>query len=243
MCEKTGVDVKEVAKGMGLDKRIGNKFLHAGPGYGGSCFPKDTLAFSKIGRKYGAPLSIVETVIKVNNFTKKRMIKKIMNLCDGSTSGKIICCLGVTFKPNTDDMREAPSLTILPEIMSNNTEVRVVDPKGKKEGKNLLERVKWHKSPYTAVKSADLLIIMTEWNEFRALDLEKLSSRMRSPVMADLRNLYSRTEALKNGFMRYDRLEEMSSKIDKKHIRPVYWPVDLEIDCGHFLRVSVQNSF
>ncbi len=204
LCEKVGADVKEVSKGMGLDGRIGNKFLHAGPGYGGSCFPKDTQALARIGQDFAAPQQIVETVIRVNDAVKLRMIEKLRYLCDGSFNGKKIAVLGVTFKPNTDDMRDAPSLTIVPALVSGGATVRVVDPQGHREGEHLLPNVTWCDDPYTAVEAADLLVILTEWNEFRALDLTRLSKGMAQARMADLRNIYSRQDALSAGFATYD---------------------------------------
>jgi len=206
LCEKVGADVKEVSKGMGLDGRIGNKFLHAGPGYGGSCFPKDTQALARIGRDFAAPQQIVETVIRVNDAVKLRMIEKLRDLCDGSFNGKKIAVLGVTFKPNTDDMRDAPSLTIVPALVGGGATVRVVDPQGRREGEHLLPNVTWCDDPYTAAEAADLLVILTEWNEFRALDLTRLSRGMAQARMADLRNIYSRQDALSAGFATYDAI-------------------------------------
>jgi UDPglucose 6-dehydrogenase len=189
---------------MGMDGRIGNKFLHAGPGYGGSCFPKDTRALARIGQEHGAPLRLVETVIGVNEDIKRRMIDKLSDLLDGSFNGKTIAVLGVTFKPNTDDMREAPSLTIVPALVGGGAKVRLCDPKGRHEGEALLPGTDWHDSPYTAAEGADLVVILTEWNEFRALDLPRLARTMATPRMADLRNVYSPEEAAKAGFTAYD---------------------------------------
>ncbi len=203
LCESVGANVKEVANGMGLDGRIGRKFLHAGPGYGGSCFPKDTLALASIGKKHGVSQEIVETVIAVNNKTKFRMIDKIVSVSDGTINKKIITFLGVTFKPNTDDMREAPSLTIIPAVMEQGAKVNVVDPKGLDEGEELLPGVVWFDNPYEATKNADLLVILTEWNEFRALDLRRLAKLMKTPIMADLRNIYSENEVIDAGFIKY----------------------------------------
>ncbi|MGB1208734.1 MAG: UDP-glucose dehydrogenase family protein, partial [Paracoccaceae bacterium] len=191
LCEKVGADVKEVSKGIGLDGRIGNKFLHAGPGYGGSCFPKDTMALARTGQDYASPIQIVETVIRVNDDTKRRMINKLLDLCGGSFSGKKIAVLGVTFKPDTDDMRDAPSLTIVPAMVGGGAEVVVTDPQGKREGAALLPGVTWADDAYVAAQDADLLVILTEWREFRALDLTRLSSSMTTPKLADLRNIYS----------------------------------------------------
>ncbi|MEP2473717.1 MAG: nucleotide sugar dehydrogenase, partial [Paracoccaceae bacterium] len=206
LCEKTGGDVKEVSRGMGLDGRIGNKFLHAGPGYGGSCFPKDTSALARIGQEYASPMLITEAVIKVNEDIKRRMIEKLRDLCDGNFNGKTVAILGVTFKPNTDDMRDAPSLTIVPALVGSGANVRVVDPQGRQEGEALLPSVTWVEDPYEAAKDADLIVVLTEWNEFRALDLGRISSEMRTAHMADLRNIYASADALSSGFERYDSI-------------------------------------
>lgn len=203
LCEKVGADVKEVAKGIGLDGRIGNKFLHAGPGYGGSCFPKDTKALARIGQEHAAPIQIIETVIKVNEETKRRMIDKLADLCDGSLNGKTIAILGVTFKPNTDDMRDAPSLTIVPALVGGGAKVRVTDPQGKREGEHLLPGVTWMDDAYAAADGADLVVMLTEWNEFRALDLAELARKMARPRMADLRNIYSVKDVRRAGFSAY----------------------------------------
>ena len=203
LCERVGADIKDVSKGMGMDGRIGNKFLHAGPGYGGSCFPKDTMALARIGQDHSVPMQITETVIKVNEEIKRRMIDKIIDQCGGGVSGKIIVVLGVTFKPNTDDMREAPSLTIVPALVGAGARVRVVDPEGRREGEALLPGVKWMDTPYQAAQGAHLVVILTEWNEFRAMDLERLSRKMETPHMADLRNIYSADEAKAAGFTSY----------------------------------------
>src|SRR6056297_2156242 len=204
LCERTGADVKKVAHGIGLDGRIGNKFLHAGPGYGGSCFPKDTSALARIGQEHAMPQTIVETVIRVNEGVKARMIEKLRDLADDSFNGKVVTVLGVTFKPNTDDMRDAPSLTIVPALVGGGAKVRVVDPKGRREGEALLPGVVWSDDPYKAANNADLLVILTEWNEFRALDLRKLARKMATPHMADLRNIYSARDARRAGFERYE---------------------------------------
>ena len=203
LCERVGADIKDVSKGMGMDGRIGNKFLHAGPGYGGSCFPKDTIALARIGQDHAVPMQITETVIKVNEEIKRRMIDKIIDQCGGVLNGKIIAVLGVTFKPNTDDMREAPSLTIVPALVGAGARVRVVDPEGRREGEALLPGVKWMDTPYQAAQGAHLVVILTEWNEFRAMDLERLSRKMETPHMADLRNIYSADEVKAAGFTSY----------------------------------------
>ncbi len=203
LCEKVGADIKDVSKGMGLDGRIGNKFLHAGPGYGGSCFPKDTKALARIGQEHAVPMQITETVIKVNEEIKRRMLDKIIDLCDGSVNGKTIGVLGVTFKPNTDDMRDAPSLTILPALIGAGAKVRVADPQGKREGEGLLPGVVWCDNAYQATQDADAVVILTEWNEFRALDLARMAAKMATPRMADLRNIYASQAVLQAGFDRY----------------------------------------
>ncbi|MEM9436224.1 MAG: UDP-glucose/GDP-mannose dehydrogenase family protein [Pseudomonadota bacterium] len=203
LCERTGADVKEVSKGMGLDGRIGNKFLHAGPGYGGSCFPKDTAALARIGQDHAVPMRITETVMAVNDSVKSRMVEKLRDLCDGSFNGKVVTVLGVTFKPNTDDMRDAPALTIVPALVGGGAKVRVVDPQGRREGEPLLPGVRWDDDPYKAAARSDLLVILTEWNEFRALDLKRLARKMATPHMADLRNIYSSQDAERAGFTAY----------------------------------------
>lgn len=203
LCEKVGADVKSVSRGMGLDKRIGDKFLHAGPGYGGSCFPKDTMALARIGQDNASPMRIVETVISVNDLIKRRMVDKLLDLCGGSFNGKKIAVLGVTFKPNTDDMRDAPALTIVPAMIGGGAELQVCDPEGRREGEGLLPGVTWQRDPYEAAKGADLLVLLTEWNEFRALDLRRIAGAMSSPKLADLRNIYNASMATEAGFTDY----------------------------------------
>ena len=201
LCEKTGADIKAVAKGIGLDGRIGNKFLHAGPGYGGSCFPKDTQALARIGQEHASPMRITETVIAVNEDMRRRMIGKVVDMCGGSVNGKTILVLGVTFKPNTDDMREAPSLTIVPALVGGGAQVRVVDPHGQREGKALLPGVTWADDPYAAAVGAEAIVLLTEWNEFRGLDLKRLAGAMATPRMADLRNVYPPEDVRAAGFV------------------------------------------
>ncbi|MAY47193.1 MAG: UDP-glucose 6-dehydrogenase [Rhodobacteraceae bacterium] len=203
LCERVGADVKMVSKGMGLDGRIGNKFLHAGPGYGGSCFPKDTRALARIGQDHAQPIQIVETVIKVNDEVRRRMVEKVTDLFDGSVNGKTIAVLGVTFKPNTDDMREAPALTVVPALVGAGAKVRVVDPQGRREGEALLPGVTWMEDAYEAAEGADALVILTEWNEFRALNLERVAQSMATPALADLRNIYDSQTAERAGFVKY----------------------------------------
>ena len=200
LCEVTDADVQDVAKGIGLDGRIGPKFLHAGPGYGGSCFPKDTLALVRTAGEAGHPLRIVEAVTIVNDERKGRMAVKIVAACGGSVDGKVIAILGLTFKPNTDDMREAPSLGIIAGLQAGGAKIRAFDPEGMDEAKALLDGVEWCEDAYDAVTGAEALTIVTEWNEFRALDLERVKSLMKSPVMVDLRNIYDPDEMAAAGF-------------------------------------------
>ncbi len=204
LCERVGADVKAVSKGMGMDGRIGSKFLHAGPGYGGSCFPKDTSALARIGQEHGVPMRIVETVMAVNDGVKARMVAKLRDLCDGAFVGRTVAVLGVTFKPETDDMREAPSLTIVPALVGGGAVVRVVDPEGRREGEALLPGVAWEADPYAAAEGADLIVVLTEWNAFRALDLPRLAQVMAVPRMADLRNVYDPADVREAGFERYE---------------------------------------
>ncbi len=200
LCEKVGADVHDVARGIGLDGRIGRKFLHAGPGYGGSCFPKDTLALVRTAEQAGAPTRIVESVIAVNDARKKQMASKIIEHCGGSIVGKTIAVLGLTFKPNTDDMRDAPSLDIIPALIEAGAAVRAYDPEGLDEAKKLLDGVAWCEGAYEALEGADALVIITEWNAFRALDLARVKELMKAPVMVDLRNIYDPREMAAAGF-------------------------------------------
>lgn len=200
LCERVGADVKQVSKGMGLDGRIGSKFLHAGPGYGGSCFPKDTRALARIGQEHAVPQRIVESVIEVNEAVKRRMVDKIFDMLGDSPSGKRVAVLGVTFKPDTDDMREAPSLTIVPALVGAGAKVRVTDPQGRHEGERLLPGVTWHEDAYEAAKDADAVVLLTEWNQFRALDLHRLRATMRGTAIADLRNIYRHGDLTDAGF-------------------------------------------
>jgi UDPglucose 6-dehydrogenase len=220
LCEKVGADIKQVSKGIGMDDRIGNKYLHAGPGYGGSCFPKDTKALARIGQEHAVPMQITETVIKVNEETKRRMIDKLLHLCDHSFNGKIIAVLGVTFKPNTDDMRDAPSLTVVPALVGGGAKVCICDPQGQREGEDLLPGVNWVDDPYKAAQNADLVVLLTEWNEFRALDLKRMANRMNTPKMADLRNIYSAKDAKMAGFISYDSIGRALFETNKKQTIP-----------------------
>ena len=200
LCEKVGADVQDIARGIGLDGRIGRKFLHAGPGYGGSCFPKDTLALVQTAKLAGAPMRVVETVVAVNDARKERMVEKITQACGDSVAGKTIAVLGLTFKPNTDDMRESPSLEIVPGLIAAGASVRAFDPQGMNEAKQLLNGVAWCDDAYSAMEGAHCLAIVTEWNEFRALDFARARSLMAEPVLVDLRNIYHPDEMQKAGF-------------------------------------------
>ncbi len=200
LCEKVGADVQSVAKGMGMDRRIGAKFLHAGPGYGGSCFPKDTSALARIGQEHAAPQRIVETVIGINDARKRQMVDRILAACGDEVNGKTIAVLGVTFKPNTDDMRDSPALTVVPALIGKGAQVRVVDPQGRKEGERLLPGVIWEADPYRAAKGAEALVILTEWNEFRGLDLDRIGELMAARILVDLRNVYTASAAQAAGF-------------------------------------------
>jgi UDPglucose 6-dehydrogenase len=200
LCEKSGADVQDVARGMGLDRRIAPKFLHAGPGFGGSCFPKDTAALTAIGRRFGAPIRLVETVVEVNDARKRAMADKVTSACGGSLAGKTIAVLGLTFKPNTDDMREAPSLVVVPALEAGGARVRAYDPQGMAEARKLLPALETAGDPYACVAGADAMVILTEWDQFRALDLARIKAALRSPVVVDLRNIYKPEGMAEMGF-------------------------------------------
>ncbi|PKP78743.1 MAG: UDP-glucose 6-dehydrogenase [Alphaproteobacteria bacterium HGW-Alphaproteobacteria-3] len=201
ICEKTGANVQDVARGIGLDRRIGSKFLHAGPGYGGSCFPKDTLALVRTAQQFQSPTRIVEAVVEVNAARKKRMVDKIEEACGGSVKGKTVAILGLTFKPETDDMRDAPSLDIVPGLIDRGATVKAHDPQGMKEASHVLpQSVVYCDSAYQAAGRTDAVVIVTEWNEYRALDLVRLAGEMNEPVLIDLRNIYSMDEVKAAGF-------------------------------------------
>jgi len=199
LCERAGADVQDVARGIGLDGRIGSKFLNAGPGYGGSCFPKDTLALVRQASELGAPSRVVEAVIDVNAHRKKRMADKIIDAF-GGVKGKTVAILGVTFKPNTDDMRDSPSLDIVPALQKAGATVRAFDPEGMDEAAKMLPDVRWTQSAYEAMTGADGVAILTEWNEFRALDLDRTKTLLKRPLMVDLRNIYTPREMSEAGF-------------------------------------------
>ena len=198
LCEKVGADVQEVARGIGLDGRIGGKFLHAGPGFGGSCFPKDTLALLKTSQDANAPVRIVETVVAVNENRKARMAEKIIEAF-GDVKGKTIAVLGLTFKPNTDDMRDAPSLVIVPRLQAAGARIRAYDPEGADEARKVLD-VETCEDAYEALSGADGVVILTEWNEFRALDLGRVKSLLKRALMVDLRNIYRPAQMAEAGF-------------------------------------------
>jgi UDPglucose 6-dehydrogenase len=200
LCEKVGADVQDVAKGIGLDGRIGRKFLHAGPGYGGSCFPKDCLALVKTAQEAHAPITIVEAVIAVNDQRKKAMAERVVHACGGNVKGKTLAVLGVTFKPNTDDMRDSPSLDIIPALQAAGATIRAFDPEGMKEAAKLMQNVAFCANAYDAMQDADALVIITEWNEFRALDLARVKSLLRTPTVIDLRDIYDPKDMSAAGF-------------------------------------------
>jgi UDPglucose 6-dehydrogenase len=200
LCEAVDANVQEVARGIGLDNRIGRKFLNAGPGYGGSCFPKDTIALMKTARDAGAPIELIETTVRVNSARKQKMAQKIIEALDGNVKGKTIALLGLTFKPNTDDMRDAPALDIVPTLQAEGAKVRAFDPEGMAEAKHMLKDVTFASGPYDCVQGADAVVIITEWDQFRALDFDRLKDALKAPVVIDLRNIYAPAEMRAKGF-------------------------------------------
>ncbi len=203
LCEKVGGDVKDVAKGIGMDKRIGDKFLNPGPGYGGSCFPKDTLALLKTAEDYEAPVSIVNATVDANNKRKHAMVDRVVKACGGNVSGKTIGILGLTFKPNTDDMRDAPSLEIIPALQKLGAKICAYDPEGRHQAEPMLPGVEFAdgvEGAYDAVEGASAVVLITEWNEFRALDLRRIKAKLAAPVFVDLRNVYRPDEMRELGF-------------------------------------------
>jgi UDPglucose 6-dehydrogenase len=201
LAEKVGADVQEIARGIGLDNRIGSKFLHAGPGYGGSCFPKDTLALIKTGQDYEAPLRIVETVAAVNDSRKRAMARKVSGALNGDLRGKTVAVLGLTFKPNTDDMRDSPSLPLITALQDMGAKVRAYDPVGMEQAKPMMNNVTLCNDAYSCAEGASALVIVTEWEQFRALDFKRLKAAMMSPVLVDLRNIYLPAEIARHGFV------------------------------------------
>jgi len=200
LCEAVGADVQQVARGIGLDKRIGGKFLHAGPGYGGSCFPKDTLALVRTATDAGSPVRLIETTVQVNDARKKAMANKVSDALTGDLAGKTVGVLGLTFKPNTDDMRDAPSLDIVPALQAMGAKVQAFDPEGLHEARQMLRDVDFKEDSYAAAEGADVLVIITEWDQFRALDLERVKEVMKAPVLVDLRNIYRPDDVRSRGF-------------------------------------------
>jgi UDPglucose 6-dehydrogenase len=201
LCERLGADVHHVAKGMGLDKRIGSKFLHPGPGYGGSCFPKDTQALTDIARQAGRPFDIVETVVRVNDRIKTRSVEKVRAALGGPVEGSTVAVLGLSFKPETDDMRDSPSIPLIASLVAEGATVRAFDPAGMANARAVLpESVVYCDDSYQTVEGADIVVIVTEWNQFRSLDLGKLRESMRKPVMVDLRNVYEPKKMREAGF-------------------------------------------
>ena len=201
LCEATGANVQEVSRGIGLDNRIGAKFLHAGPGYGGSCFPKDTLALLKTAEDFETPLRIVEAVVQVNDSRKRAMGRKVIQALGGDARGKVVGILGLTFKPNTDDMRDAPSLAIVQSLLDAGATVRAYDPEGMAMAKALMPEITYCNDAYEAAAGADVVAIVTEWDAFRALDLKRLAAAMAKPVLVDLRNVYSPADMRRAGFV------------------------------------------
>jgi len=214
LCEKVGADVQEVARGIGLDNRIGSKFLNAGPGFGGSCFPKDTRALIKTAQDNDSPLRIIEAVVMVNESRKRALARKVSRLLGGSLRNKTVAILGLTFKPNTDDMRESPSITLITALQDFGAKIQAYDPEGLEQAQKVLQDVTYFHDPYECAKSADALVIVTEWEQFRALDLLRLKSAMASPVIVDLRNIYREDEMIKLGFV-YDSIGRMSSSVPR----------------------------
>jgi UDPglucose 6-dehydrogenase len=218
LCEKVGADVQDVAKGIGLDGRIGRKFLHAGPGYGGSCFPKDCRALVRTAQEAGAPLSIVETVVRVNDARKDSMAAKVIEGCGGSVAGKTLAVLGLTFKPNTDDMRESPSLAIVPALQAAGATIRAYDPEGMDEARKLMPDLTYCATSYETMEGADALVLVTEWNEFRALDLDRVKALLRTPTVIDLRNIYKPADMADSGFF-YISVGRASPELTAAHLR------------------------
>ena len=191
LCEKVGANVQDVSRGIGLDNRIGKKFLHAGPGYGGSCFPKDTLAIVKTAQDFGAPVKIIEAVEQINKDRKRAMASRVIEACKGDVKGKTIGVLGLAFKPNTDDMRDSPSLDIIPMLQAKGAHIQAYDPEAMHEARGLLKDIDYKQNAYETADGADALVIVTEWNQFRALDLERLKDLLKAPIIVDLRNVYT----------------------------------------------------
>lgn len=225
LCERTGANIRDVSKGVGMDHRIGEKFLQPGPGYGGSCFPKDTSAFQQMAMQMGSPSLIVEALIASNEVRKRTMVDKIVDAAGGDVSGKTIAILGLTFKPETDDMRDSASLVIVPSLQQSGATLRLYDPQGMKEAARIFqaENISWCNDAYDAMQGADMAVIVTEWNEFRRLDLKKVKSLLTSPLVVDLRNIYKRQDMLKHGFHYIS--------IGRQHVLPGQpWISDLNLE-------------
>jgi UDPglucose 6-dehydrogenase len=200
LCEAVGANVQEVARGIGLDNRIGTKFLHAGPGYGGSCFPKDTLALVKTAQDFGAPIKLVEATVAVNDARKSKMTQKVVKALGGSVASKTVAVLGLTFKPETDDMRDSPAITIVQELVAAGATVRAFDPEGMENAREVLPPITYCEGPYDAATGADAVVVVTEWNEFRGMDLKRIKAAAKGAVLVDLRNIYRREEVARHGF-------------------------------------------
>lgn len=200
LCERVDANVQDVSRGIGLDGRIGSKFLHAGPGYGGSCFPKDTLALAKTAQDYDAPVRLIETTISINDNRKRAMGRKVISAVGGDIRGKKVAILGLTFKPNTDDMRDSPAIAIIQTLQDAGAQVVGYDPEGMENARKVIENIEYANGPYEAAAGADALVIVTEWNQFRALDFNRLKQSMRAPVLVDLRNIYRSDEIRRHGF-------------------------------------------
>ena len=200
LCEKVGANVQEVSRGIGLDGRIGSKFLHAGPGYGGSCFPKDTMALAKTAQDYDSPVRLIEATVSINDTRKRAMGRKVITAVGGDVRGRTIGVLGLTFKPNTDDMRDSPAITIIQTLQDAGARIVGYDPEGMENARKVIDGIDYAEDAYAAAKDADAIVIVTEWNQFRALDFARLKSVMTSPVLVDLRNIYRREEVAKHGF-------------------------------------------
>jgi UDPglucose 6-dehydrogenase len=231
LCEKAGADVKEVARGIGLDNRIGSKFLHAGPGFGGSCFPKDVRALIKTAQDYDVPLRILEAVETVNDTRKRAMARKVSSAFAGVLRGKTVAVLGLTFKPNTDDMREAPSIPLITALQDMGAKVRAYDPAGMEQAKQVLANVMYCEGPYDCVEEADAAVIVTEWEQFRALDLARMRDMMACPVIVDLRNIYRPEDMKKQGFA-YAGIGRA----------PTYQPLNIHVPSGRARSLSIAGA-
>jgi UDPglucose 6-dehydrogenase len=205
LCEKVGADVQDVSRGIGLDNRIGSKFLHAGPGYGGSCFPKDTLALAKTAQDFGSPVHIVEAVASMNSTRKRMMANRVIHACGGSVRDKTIAVLGLAFKPNTDDMRDSPAIDIINALQAAGANIQAFDPASMEQAKTILSDVQYHANAYDCVERTDALVIVTEWDAFRALDLDRVKASLKAPIVVDLRNIY-RPEIMRSKGFEYSSI-------------------------------------